>query len=112
MYKFVNTILSVIILIFILAVNSGTFEEAIKVTGFGRFNIALVCTITAASFAQIVEQISTSYVIPIAQCDLDLSLENKGLLVSFSYTGEYFMFHKKFPLNEKFTKRELLIEYF
>lgn len=66
----------------------GNFEDAIKATGFGKFNVALLCVIIPGAFAQIVEQTSLAYVIPIAQCDLNLSLEQKGVLVSMSYTGK------------------------
>lgn len=64
------------------------FEDAIKATGFGKFNILLLCIAVPCSFAQIVEMNGTSFVIPIAQCDLNLSLEDKGLLNSTGYIGK------------------------
>lgn len=47
-----------------------------------------------ASFAQVVEQNSLSYVIPIAQCDLNLSLEDKGLLLTGTYAGSITISYK------------------
>lgn len=70
------------------AVKPSSFEDAIKATGFGKFNIAILFIIIPGSFAQIAEQTGLSYVVPIAQCDLNLRLEDKGILVSISYTGE------------------------
>lgn len=64
------------------------FEDAIKATGFGKFNVLLMFIAIPCSFAQIVEQVSIAYIVPIAQCDLQLSLENKGVLNSVGYVGE------------------------
>lgn len=79
-------------------INLGNFEDAIKATGFGKFNIGLFCVLISGGFAQIAEQTSLAYIIPIAQCNLNLSLEQKGLLVSISYTGEYILFQEFFKL--------------
>lgn len=37
-----------------------------------------------------------SYILPIAQCDLDLSLENKGMLNAITYLGkqQFFIIQK------------------
>lgn len=78
----------IFIYLLFVAIEPSNFEDAIKATGFGKFNIILLCTVVAGAFAQIVEQTSNAYVTPIAECDLELTLENKGLLVSISYTGK------------------------
>lgn len=66
-----------------------------KATGYGKFNILLMFIIIPCSFAQIVEQYSIAFVSPIAQCDLNLSLEDKGILNSIGYAGTYSLFIKK-----------------
>lgn len=51
------------------------------------------------SFAQIIEQIGIAYVVPIAQCDLELTLKDKGILNSAGYTGKNFSFFLKIRLS-------------
>lgn len=65
------------------------FEDAITAAGYGKFNILLIFIVIPCSFAQIVENLGLAYVIPIAQCDLNLSLKDKGVLNSVGYAGEY-----------------------
>lgn len=89
------------LLYYFTAVKPGSFEDAIKATGFGKFNLVLLCVLITAGFAQISEQTGMAYVTPIAECDLKLSLEQKGLLVSVSYTGKY-LTKKYFSINQSF----------
>ncbi|KAJ8919146.1 hypothetical protein NQ315_012132 [Exocentrus adspersus] len=63
------------------------FETAISATGFGKFNIILILAILPTAFAQVFESTSMSYVLPIAQCDLSLSLEDKGMLNAITFAG-------------------------
>lgn len=68
------------------------FEDAITATGFGKFNILLMGIVIPCSFVQVVEQLSVAYVGPIAQCDLNLSLQDKGVLNSAGYIGKIIVF--------------------
>ncbi|XP_050513373.1 uncharacterized protein LOC126889290 [Diabrotica virgifera virgifera] len=63
------------------------FEEAVVATGFGKFNIYLLMLLIPSSFAQAFEQMGLSYAVPIAECDLNLTLERKGLLTAVSFGG-------------------------
>lgn len=47
-----------------------------------------MCIVVPCSFAQIAEQVAIAYVVPIAQCDLELSLQDKGILNSIGYIGK------------------------
>lgn len=63
------------------------FEEAISAAKYGKFNILVLFTMIPTSFATAFSTTTMSYIFPIAQCDLDLSLENKGMLNSVTYLG-------------------------
>ncbi|KAK9884936.1 hypothetical protein WA026_009172 [Henosepilachna vigintioctopunctata] len=64
-----------------------TFEEAISATKFGKFNWLLILVIIPSRWSPIFETTTMSYVFPAAQCDLDLTLDNKGLLNAITYAG-------------------------
>ncbi|KAJ8928321.1 hypothetical protein NQ314_019133 [Rhamnusium bicolor] len=67
--------------------NAAHFEDAITATGFGKYNILLLLTLVPPALSQVFETAALSYVFPIAQCDLDLSLEDKGLLNAITFAG-------------------------
>ncbi|XP_028129872.1 synaptic vesicle glycoprotein 2B isoform X2 [Diabrotica virgifera virgifera] len=57
-----------------------TFEEAIEKTSFGKFNILLIIATICGIFAPIFETTTMSYIFAPAQCDLNLSLQDKGMI--------------------------------
>lgn len=63
------------------------YEEAITAVGFGRYNVMLILTLIPSAFATSFSTSAMSYVFPIAQCDLNLTLDNKGMLNSVTYFG-------------------------
>ncbi|KAJ3627118.1 hypothetical protein MTP99_014522 [Tenebrio molitor] len=63
------------------------FETAITATGFGRFNIILILISIPSGWSSIFETTTMSYVFPAAQCDLSLTLDNKGFLNAITYIG-------------------------
>ncbi|XP_037943089.1 synaptic vesicle glycoprotein 2C-like [Teleopsis dalmanni] len=63
------------------------FETAMKICGFGKFNIYLLLVIVIAIAATTFETSSMSYILPTAECDLRLSLLQKGILNAITYTG-------------------------
>ncbi|KAK9879259.1 hypothetical protein WA026_004109 [Henosepilachna vigintioctopunctata] len=67
--------------------NRATFEEAITATKFGTFNIILMLIVIPAGWSSVFENTTMSYVFPSAECDLDLSLEDKGMLNAIAYIG-------------------------
>ncbi|CAG9858657.1 unnamed protein product [Phyllotreta striolata] len=66
---------------------NANFEEAITATGYGKFNILLLLFMIPSSFTQASEQMAISYILPIADCDLHLTLEQKSLLNAVSFAG-------------------------
>lgn len=63
------------------------FETAISATGFGKFNLLLLLVAIPSGWASMFESTTVSYIIPVAECDLELSLEDKGYLISITYLG-------------------------
>uniref|UniRef100_A0A1B0GJR0 Putative synaptic vesicle transporter svop n=1 Tax=Lutzomyia longipalpis TaxID=7200 RepID=A0A1B0GJR0_LUTLO len=63
------------------------FEEALSYTSFGKFNcfVIFVCGINLA--AVIIESLGISFVIPVAQCDLELTNSDKGVLSAVAFVG-------------------------
>ncbi|XP_072399916.1 synaptic vesicle glycoprotein 2C-like [Diabrotica undecimpunctata] len=64
-----------------------TFEQAVRKTGFGKFNITLMALTFFGICSPMFETTNMSYIFASAQCDLDLSLQDKGYLNSMVYAG-------------------------
>ncbi|KAK9758798.1 Sugar transporter [Popillia japonica] len=64
-----------------------TFEDAISATGFGKFNLILLMLSVPCGWASIMDTTTMSYVVPAAHCDLDLNLEQRGMLNAITYLG-------------------------
>ncbi|PSN56139.1 hypothetical protein C0J52_03326 [Blattella germanica] len=63
------------------------FETAISLTGFGKFNILLMLVAIPSAWSTVFDTTTMSYVLPSAECDLNLSNFNKGVLNSVVYAG-------------------------
>ncbi|XP_018050399.1 PREDICTED: synaptic vesicle glycoprotein 2B-like [Atta colombica] len=63
------------------------FEQAIIATGYGKFNYLLLLAVLPASFSSIFSSSAMSYVLPSAECDLQLTMFDKGLLNSMAFAG-------------------------
>ncbi|KRT78777.1 membrane transporter, partial [Oryctes borbonicus] len=63
------------------------FEAAISATSFGKFNFLLLALSVPCCWASMMDTSSMSYVVPAAHCDLDLSLQQRGMLNAITYLG-------------------------
>lgn len=63
------------------------FETAMAETGFGKFNMLILLVMLPSSMTLVFEVLSMSFVMPVAECDLDLTLERKSLLNSITFAG-------------------------
>ncbi|XP_014297516.1 synaptic vesicle glycoprotein 2B isoform X1 [Microplitis demolitor] len=63
------------------------FEQAITLAGYGKFNYLLLLAILPAAWACIFDSSSMPYALPSAECDLNLTLFDKGLLNSMPFAG-------------------------
>ncbi|XP_030376063.1 synaptic vesicle glycoprotein 2C [Scaptodrosophila lebanonensis] len=63
------------------------FERAIEAAGFGLFNVILLLVSIPAAFASTFESSTMSFILPVAECDLHLTLTDKGVLNAVAYGG-------------------------
>ncbi|XP_016989975.1 synaptic vesicle glycoprotein 2B isoform X2 [Drosophila rhopaloa] len=63
------------------------FETAIAECGFGLFNVFILCSAAPCLTAMVFSASALSYVMPSAECDLDLSIVDKGMLHAVTYAG-------------------------
>ncbi|KAI8129156.1 Synaptic vesicle glycoprotein 2A, partial [Lucilia cuprina] len=63
------------------------FDKAIETAGFGFFNLLLLVVAITAILANVFSTTTMAYILPIAECDLKLTLINKGTLNSATYAG-------------------------
>ncbi|XP_037029687.1 synaptic vesicle glycoprotein 2C [Bradysia coprophila] len=85
------------------------FETAISATGHGLFHYLLLLAGLPCCAATLFETSTLSYVLPSADCDLHLTLTDKGILNGVTYAG---MIISAIPwgyLSDKLGRRKLLI---
>ncbi|XP_058982468.1 synaptic vesicle glycoprotein 2B-like [Musca domestica] len=63
------------------------FEKALHATGFGCFNLLLVLAAIPAKLSIVFSTTTMAYILPIAECDLKLTLFNKGVLNAVTFAG-------------------------
>lgn len=63
------------------------FETAIAVTGYGKFNYLILLIAMPCCMSTVFETTTMSYVLPSAECDLHLTLVDKGTLNAVTYGG-------------------------
>lgn len=63
------------------------FETAIELTGYGKFHYYLLAICGLVSTSEEMDVISMSFILPSAQCDLDLDTQTKGWLNSIIFIG-------------------------
>jgi VNT family MFS transporter (synaptic vesicle glycoprotein 2) len=68
-----------------------TFQLLFFFLGFGRFHylVLLICGLANASDA--VEILCVSFILPAAECDLNLSSNDKGYLSACLFLGRFFL---------------------
>ncbi|XP_073989715.1 synaptic vesicle glycoprotein 2B isoform X2 [Rhodnius prolixus] len=70
-----------------LEYNAADFEQAIELTGYGKFHYFLLFVCGFVSTSEEMDVISMSFILPSAQCDLELSTHAKGWLNSIIFIG-------------------------
>lgn len=59
----------------------------VYISGFGKFNLFSLLGTGGSLMCVIVETLSASFIAPSAQCDLNLTVSQKGLLSSVGFLG-------------------------
>ncbi|XP_063241737.1 synaptic vesicle glycoprotein 2C-like isoform X2 [Bacillus rossius redtenbacheri] len=71
--------------------NEGTdFETAVSLTGFGKFNYFLLLICLVGTIGHQCDITSLSFLLPSAECDLQLSPMDKGYLTAVMFVGSMF----------------------
>lgn len=68
--------------------SAADFETAISATGHGLFHYLLLFAGLPCCAATLYETTTLSYVLPSADCDLHLTLTDKGILNGVTYAGK------------------------
>lgn len=63
------------------------FEDALTKATFGKFNCFLIFVCGMNLAAVLLETLGISFVIPVAQCDLELTNRDKGVLSAIAFVG-------------------------
>ncbi|XP_011177044.1 synaptic vesicle glycoprotein 2B [Zeugodacus cucurbitae] len=63
------------------------FEQAIELCGYGKFHYILLAICGLVSTSEEMDVISMSFILPSAECDLDLNTSTKGWLNSIIFIG-------------------------
>ncbi|XP_058461564.1 synaptic vesicle glycoprotein 2B-like [Malaya genurostris] len=64
-----------------------TFDDALSMTKFGKLNYVLIAISGTVLTAFLLETLGISYVIAVAQCDLQLTTKEKGILSGIAFVG-------------------------
>ncbi|XP_017783612.1 PREDICTED: synaptic vesicle glycoprotein 2B-like [Nicrophorus vespilloides] len=71
----------------VIPLTKHTFEDAVSLTGYGKFNLQILFASGGCLMMVIIETMSMMFIIPSAHCDLNLNLTTKGLLSAISFLG-------------------------
>ncbi|KAJ8719967.1 hypothetical protein PYW07_012010 [Mythimna separata] len=83
-------------------------EEALELTGHGCYDFLLLTACSIIHLGAIMDMLGISLVVPAASCDLQLSLEESGMLNSVSFAG--FMFALPWGYTaDKYGRRKALL---
>jgi MFS transporter, VNT family, synaptic vesicle glycoprotein 2 len=64
------------------------YEEALSRIGFGKFNYIMLLLCGFANASDAIEILCVSFILPAAECDLDLSSQQKGYLNAITFFGK------------------------
>lgn len=64
-----------------------TLDDALARTGFGKFNYILIVLTGAVLGCVFLETVSINVILPVAQCDLEMTTQNKSLLSTVGFVG-------------------------
>lgn len=63
------------------------FEDALEKCGFGKFNYIMILLCGCLMGCGFLELASVTFILPVAECDLNLTTRDKGVLSAIGYVG-------------------------
>lgn len=85
------------------------FEEAIELAGYGKFHYILLGICGLVSTSEEMDVISMSFILPSAECDLDLDTQAKGWLNSIIFIGMMFGAYAWGSVADSLGRKKILI---
>uniref|UniRef100_A0A1B6M7R8 Major facilitator superfamily (MFS) profile domain-containing protein n=1 Tax=Graphocephala atropunctata TaxID=36148 RepID=A0A1B6M7R8_9HEMI len=85
------------------------FEEAMEIAGWGKFSIFMILLSGLTMCVTMLGAMDVAYLLPSAQCDLDLSSRRKGLLGSAYFIGTITAAHLSGFLADTLGRKFILI---
>lgn len=67
-------------------------NDAYKAIKFGYFHVKLLCVAFVGTIANVLVTGTTAYLLPSAECDLNMNLIKKGFLNAMPYVGKFFKY--------------------
>lgn len=64
-----------------------TLEAALSKTGYGKFNYAIIMLSGAILGCVFLETVTINFILPVAECDLNMSNQDKGILSGVGFIG-------------------------
>ncbi|XP_058839965.1 synaptic vesicle glycoprotein 2B-like [Topomyia yanbarensis] len=89
--------------------NSVTFDDALSLTKFGQLNYVLIIIAGTILTAFLLETLGISYVIAVAECDLQLSTKEKGVLSGIAFVGVIISSHLWGFLADTMGRRKVIV---
>ncbi|KAF6206267.1 hypothetical protein GE061_017496 [Apolygus lucorum] len=86
-----------------------TLGEALEKTGYGKYSYCVIIAAGLNVLASIFTTLLLSYVIPATDCDLNLSVGEKGLLSTMMFTGMLFTSHLFGYLADEYGRKYIAI---
>uniref|UniRef100_T1GJ92 Major facilitator superfamily (MFS) profile domain-containing protein n=1 Tax=Megaselia scalaris TaxID=36166 RepID=T1GJ92_MEGSC len=86
-----------------------SFEKALELAKFGKFNILLICTAGIVMANIYLETTSMNVVLPVSQCDLHWTQKERNLLGAVSYIGIIISSHCWGFVGDTFGRKKVLV---
>ncbi|KAJ0177533.1 hypothetical protein K1T71_006406 [Dendrolimus kikuchii] len=68
-----------------------SYEEAIDLTGKGRYNVGLLATLSLAIIGMGIDMFGISVIVTVSNCEFDLSQSKKSIILSMPFLGAILM---------------------
>ncbi len=85
------------------------YEEALNAAGYGRFHVWFLLVCGWANASDAVEVLCISFLLPAAECDLELSSSDKGWLSAIAFIGMLVGGYVWGTLGDTFGRRSILM---
>lgn len=92
-----------------MAAKEATIDEALEKCGFGKFNIILVLHAGFTLFNTVLEAIGISYILPIVECNFQLTTFQSGILSAVSFIGIISSSHLMGLLSDTIGRRKVMV---